>query len=590
MARARGRRVPGAPGTGPKGLDDALRAGHSAAELRALAEERSAPVHAIASAVRGWLNREGKGTVRIEEREGRRREILVLAESLEATGVLEADGIPVAVSARVGLLSGTRREVVIPATVVVSRDPARELLEATGIPWTPKDAACVAQWAGDALMRTDETSVPRAQVLSRPHWDGERLLVPGGDLALAPARGAPWLGAYGRCANLAEEEARRRWTEVYEIAREHPRLAVMLGAALGSVYLAPLGRPSFVVHHVGESTRGKTSALRAAMATVGDPDLLVRSWNTTINAISERLEVASILPVALDELAAAGIGELKLETMVFRAAGGVGRSRAGREGGLREDGHWELVILSTGERGLRSASGLSGPAARVLEILAPATGGREASDAAHRAACAAYGWPLRWLVADPGRGGAKEMFARIEAALCESTEEPLARRLAGSVALCALGFATLGRQLDAPDAEEAAIRAARAVLTEASATLQEEGETAADRLHDAVLSAAIRRPFAFPPKDRAASAEREIEGVEIPEGLAVFPAALRRIAEEVGISDPAAALRDLAARGDLLRQNRKRLQRVLRIGERTVRAYVFRPRENDAAGTLAPEE
>lgn len=502
----------------------------------------------------------------------------VLPEALVPVEILESDGSPVGAFARVHFVQREAREVFMPAEAVTSRDPAAVLYESTGIAWTPEDAKRVRQWLGDVLARAP--AVRRSRALTKPHWEGDRPLLPGGDLRLLPARSASWLAAYGQVADVDEGAARGAWQQVLDKATPHPRLLMVLGAGAFSIYLEPLKRPSFIMHISGDSRRGKTLGERTAMAAYGNPDLLVRTWNTTRIAVIERLAIANILPVALDETATAGMKDELMEAIVFGAVTGVGRSRAARGGGLRGEQGWHLTILSTGERRLTSTSGLTGAQARIVQIQAPLTPAAEVIDEIHELAQGHYGWPLAWL---REQDDAYLDLLRADLGAAEEVLIPLAtisvtRTLARHLACCVAGARALSYWCRADLALLDVLDAAKGVLREVESGIEDEGASAADRLLDAVFEAEARRDWAFPQRGKVSLDGRkvELEGQQIEGALAVFPTALRRIAKEIGLADCDAALRELRDRGDLQPANDgKHLARVIRTGSGTARAYVL---------------
>lgn len=511
----------------------------------------------------------------------------VLDEALVPLEIIEGDGIPVGAFVRVHFAHLPHREVFMPAEAVTSRDPATVLHTNTGIPWTPEDAKQVRRWLSVLLARTPKVS--RVTALVKPIWDGDRPLLPGGNLRLLPAHNAGWLAAYGQSAAVTEDEARNAWHSVLARALPHPRLLTVLGAAAISVYLQRLLRDSFIAHIYGDSRRGKTLGERSAMSAFGNPDLLVKTWNTTRIAAVERLATANILPVALDETATAGMKDEVMEAIVFGAVTGVGRSRAAKQGGLRDEQSWNLTILSTGERRLTSVSGLTGAKARILQVQAPLTPDAKEIEEIHELAQSHFGWPLTWL-RDQGNAYVDLVDADVRTAeqvLVELATNPVARTLARHLAGCVAGVRALSFWCQADVSLADVLDAGRAVLAEIQSQLEEEGPSAADRLRNAVFEAEARRGWAFPVRGQYDDGKRpiELEGIKQGDWLAVFPTALGKIAKEAGLTDYDPALKELRDRGELRTDaDGKHLSRTVRTDSGTTRAYVFRRPEQDADG------
>ena len=112
-------------------------------------------------------------------------------------------------------------------------------------------------------------------------------------------------------------------------------------------------------HIAGLTSQGKTTALQAAASVWGnasDPSIsggqsvYIQKWNSTANALEGKAELFNDLPMIIDEI---GEGDLKeFGQTIYRLFGGVGRSRAGREGELRSSKAWRTCILSAGEIGI----------------------------------------------------------------------------------------------------------------------------------------------------------------------------------------------------------------------------------------------
>lgn len=102
-------------------------------------------------------------------------------------------------------------------------------------------------------------------------------------------------------------------------------------------------------HLVGDSSCGKTTALRVACSVWGVRDYLQR-WRATDNGLEGMAAQHSDGLLCLDELAqldARVAGEA-----AYMLANGQGKSRAGRTGGARPRATWRLLFLSAGEIGL----------------------------------------------------------------------------------------------------------------------------------------------------------------------------------------------------------------------------------------------
>ena len=366
------------------------------------------------------------------------------------------------------------------------------------------------------------------------------------------------------------------WQEIVRTALRHPKVLVTMGAAVISLFLEPLGLRPLILHLTGDTRQGKTRTIELAMAVFGDPMQLVRSWHATRIALTERLAVAGVLPVALDELAAAGLKDDALESVIFGAAGGIGRGRGRKEGGLQRETTWRLTVLSSGERRLTTATGLSGARARVLEMRAPMTPDAATIDHLHASAITHFGWPLQWLrEMGPDLPRVRGNYQTALATLGSFHPDALVRTLGGYLAACVSGFRELARWCGGVDIPlDVLIEAAGMVLHETASWLESEGMAAADRLYEAILEDYAANPDAYGEWEESYHGKRR--GAFKPPGqLCVFTSVVREVARGIGLGDPESALRGLRDDGRLIADKDGRLQRQIKVRSAKSRMYVF---------------
>lgn len=102
-------------------------------------------------------------------------------------------------------------------------------------------------------------------------------------------------------------------------------------------------------HLVGDSSCGKTTALRVAASVWGGRDYLAR-WRATSNGIEALAAQHSDGLLCLDELAQ--LDPKEAGESAYLLANGAGKMRAGRTGAARPRLTWRLLFLSAGEIGL----------------------------------------------------------------------------------------------------------------------------------------------------------------------------------------------------------------------------------------------
>jgi len=491
----------------------------------------------------------------------------VLATATIPLHVVKVEGAIVGIRVRMASAVGAERIVFVAEAFVRSRLPADALHATTGEVYTPVMAKRLQEFLGAALQFAD---LPVEKAMARPHWDGDVLLLPG-VLPLIPAEA--WLTGYYRPKAGTNPAAREAWREIVFRAAEYPKLALMMGAAAGSLYASPLGLSSSNIHAVGDSRKGKTLAAKIAACIFGDPDQLMLSWNTTANGLTAKLESAAILPVFVDETGAANMRAATFEAIVFGAASGKGRNRASRDGSAREVGSWASVLISTGERGLVSSSALSGARARVLEVQGPMTPDAASIDAIYEMARAHCGAPACWLVDAPRLDIAKCVYADArERLVSEIAGSSIDATLLGNAALYVTGFVLLAIAVNADVLSPELISRIAAVLQESISTMRAEGTTASDRLYAAIVEDVAAHHSRYNGDD-----PRDTSGWWLTETvLCLLPGAARRIAENIGLMDPTPAFRGLREQGLLIPGDGQNLQKKVRYQGVNQRAYAIR--------------
>lgn len=225
------------------------------------------------------------------------------------------------------------------------------------------------------------------------------------------------------------------------LGAEHALAVLAISTALAGTLLHLAGSDGGGLHFVGNAALGKSS-LQYAAASVwgrGPSPGYIRSWRATANGLEGAAASASDTVLVLDEMGL--IEPRELSAAVYSLANGSGKSRAARDGSLREPKSWRVMVLSSGEltisakigeeRGKRAKAGqlsriLDIPADRGLGFGAFDSGGPESdpgelAKAIRRASSSAYGTAgpefVRRLIADGVEGEAvRAMVADFTAA------------------------------------------------------------------------------------------------------------------------------------------------------------------------------
>ena len=151
-------------------------------------------------------------------------------------------------------------------------------------------------------------------------------------------------------------------------------LAWLIG--LSSAVVAKLNKSNIdistlLVHLIGESSKGKSTATMLAISPWSSPKLgvnsLYNSWNATENALISALSGNHGVAYALDELSMSKVENFT--NLIYNITSGKDKARLTKEIELRESGTWITTIISNGEASILSKSNKNtGLDIRVLEL------------------------------------------------------------------------------------------------------------------------------------------------------------------------------------------------------------------------------
>jgi len=166
------------------------------------------------------------------------------------------------------------------------------------------------------------------------------------------------------------------------------RLAFAVACAFAGPLLRPAGMESGGFHYRGDSSSGKTTALKLAASVYGGANYLQR-WRATDNALEAIAAQHCDGLLIVDELAQ--IDPKVAGECAYMLANGQGKARANRTGTPRARQVWLLLFLSAGELGLADhmAEGQKrarvGQEVRMVDIAADAGAGLGAFENLHTA-------------------------------------------------------------------------------------------------------------------------------------------------------------------------------------------------------------
>ena len=379
-------------------------------------------------------------------------------------------------------------------TVLVDRVSfcdARKLVEAVspfGAPVASTNAGEIVKWLAK-LEYVNESRIPRATCVTRCGWherDARLFMAPG--LVEQGEDGIVFDGRVGRAvvSGLGTKGSADTHLEALRsIFAQDTLAATAICAALAAPMLAQLHAPNFAIHLAGDSSRGKSTMLRAGASIYGDPNSgsWVASWNSTSVGLEERAHILSDLPFCVDE---SGVADPRILTnAIYMLINGVGRARGKKTGGLRDMLSWRTVVVSTGERKLVSDRANTGAQTRVLQGWVDGLGewGAPEVEAFNATVASHYGHVgERWLsdlarLGDASWEKMRKALKQIASALSKGAKGPRARQ-AGYVATLVMAERVAASRLGIGDPQG---RTMAQWMSDSFADHTQEIESAAER-------------------------------------------------------------------------------------------------------------
>lgn len=333
---------------------------------------------------------------------------------------------------------------------------------------------------------------------------------------------------------------------------------------MAATFAAPLlrlvGSRTFILHHWGDSSSGKTALASFAMSAWGDPTRLFSSLNRTAISVTEVFKHVTDLPVLFDEKQ---VSTVTPEEIIYAICLGAGRERSTREGGLRQDRPtWTTMARTTGEVPLVGAHDVGGQNNRVLQVHSPAFPIKREAEALYHFMAENYGHAgplfLEYLAAAVNGGGLAQMKAIYDEIRTAITAQAGEGNHSGYAACIGLAQVLTDVWMLGESGAVAKTRAiadcVQAVKETAPAQVGSYAERALGRLRDHFIS----YPMAYVDDTSAEGRERakyviRMVGVECAHGVVFIPHEADEVLRAAGY-EPARVWRDFAAKGWLVRE------------------------------------
>jgi hypothetical protein len=272
---------------------------------------------------------------------------------------------------------------------------ARELvsLANTGFPVTSSDAKLQVEYFAK-LEAVNFSALPTARTTSHMGWQGANCksgFLVGRDFigtdgkivdAEIRADSMDWSkkaiafrGADGGDDQVVEgyrcEGSLDGWIEAVEKITPHARVVCTIYAAFAPPLLQLLNLPNFILSLSARTSRGKSTAQRAAASIWGEPDerkpgTAFQTWDISKVGVERSSAVLTGIPLILDDTKRAKNPQIIAEVL-YLVASGRGRVRGSLKG-LQTSKTWHTVLISSGEQPVISFTNDGGTRMRTLEI------------------------------------------------------------------------------------------------------------------------------------------------------------------------------------------------------------------------------
>lgn len=159
----------------------------------------------------------------------------------------------------------------------------------------------------------------------------------------------------------------------------HSRLVFAISCAFAGQLLEPLGEQGGGFHIRGNSSSGKSTALKIAGSVWGHPEQVISEWRATSNALEGIAALHNDGFLGLDEINQCDPKDIG--NTVYMLSNGQGKARMNRTGSNRPTTQWRILFLSAGEQSLSAIMGQVGKKAnagqeiRLADIAADAGSG-----------------------------------------------------------------------------------------------------------------------------------------------------------------------------------------------------------------------
>lgn len=146
--------------------------------------------------------------------------------------------------------------------------------------------------------------------------------------------------------------------QISQPCANHSRLVFALACAFAGQLLEPLNEQGGGFHIRGNSSSGKSTALKIAGSVWGNSEQVIRQWRATSNALEGIAAMHNDGFLGLDEISQCDPKDVG--NTIYMLSNGQGKARMQRTGATKPVTQWRVLFLSNGEKSLDSIMGQIG--------------------------------------------------------------------------------------------------------------------------------------------------------------------------------------------------------------------------------------